>query len=314
MFLLETISLLTQMQCIKNNYSLPMLENKTGYEVINCFDSEAFELLSKFVSVDIPHKVIQVIAEQETVAVTIEGGSFSDTHEFAANFNQPIKPQRGRQLQIAIEAKEAMAYLENQLTDLSQACNIQLVDISSNEADIIFTTSIDEPSDTSYRRHVLVCDTQFLPDELPTHWLATPCFDSDIVSVINEFRLTTAPRILLADDSPSSLLTTHLLLESLHCEVSTASDGKKALELIQNHEYDFVVLDERMPGLKGSEVIQSMRKAGYSAQSIAVALSGMTDEKDVAYLKHSGFEKHLGKPVKRQALEQLLDEWKNLII
>lgn len=298
------------MQCLKNNYSLPILENKTGYEVINCFDSETLELLYKFLSVDIPHKFIHVIAEQGTVAVTIAGDSCSNTHKFPANFNRPIKPQRGRQLRVAIEAKEEMTYLANQLSNISQACNIRLVDISSNEADIVFTTAIDEPSDTSYGRHVLVCDSQFLPDELPIHWLTTPCFDSDIVSVINEFRLTTAPRILLADDSPSSLLTTHLLLESLHCDVSTSSDGKNALELIQNHEYDFVILDERMPGLKGSEVIQSMRKAGYSPQSIAVALSGMTDEKEVEYLKYSGFEKYLGKPVKRQALEQLLDEWK----
>jgi DNA-binding NtrC family response regulator len=53
----------------------------------------------------------------------------------------------------------------------------------------------------------------------------------------------TAPNILVADDQPDILAAARLLLKSEGCEVSTAASPGEVLELLENDEYDVLLLD-----------------------------------------------------------------------
>jgi DNA-binding NtrC family response regulator len=53
----------------------------------------------------------------------------------------------------------------------------------------------------------------------------------------------TAPSILVADDQPDILAAARLLLKSEGCEVSTAASPGEVLELLENDEYDVLLLD-----------------------------------------------------------------------
>jgi len=53
----------------------------------------------------------------------------------------------------------------------------------------------------------------------------------------------TAPNILVADDQPDILAAARLLLKSEGCEVSTAASPAEVLELLENDEYDVLLLD-----------------------------------------------------------------------
>lgn len=311
MFLLETISLFTNRQHTQCCETLPLLKNSSGYEVIDCLSQTAFSSLCQFLSSSFLYKAIEVSLKNDQAEVIIVGKTSQMSHLMQAKFKQALSVSRGRQLQIAIEPTVKTLFLENQIASVSQACNVRLVN-ATNKADIVFTSSSASNQGQSGWQ-VEVFDIDNLPEALPPHWLALPCFDSDIISLINQFRCSSRPRVLLADDSPSSLVTTQLLLETLNCDVTTATDGIQAHAMLQGSEYDLVLLDERMPGLKGSEVVQSMCKSGNLAQSLTVALSGMTEKSEIEYLKSSGFEKHLCKPVKRQQLMQLINEWKGAI-
>jgi CheY-like chemotaxis protein len=69
-----------------------------------------------------------------------------------------------------------------------------------------------------------------------------------------------AKRILWVDDE-IDLLRPHLLfLQARGYHVDAISNGDDALELMRDAPYDLVLLDEQMPGRKGLEVLQIMRR------------------------------------------------------
>ena len=68
------------------------------------------------------------------------------------------------------------------------------------------------------------------------------------------------PQILWADDE-IDLLKPHLMfLRARGYEVTTATDGHDALELIERQPFDLIILDENMPGLTGLETLGRIKQ------------------------------------------------------
>jgi len=65
--------------------------------------------------------------------------------------------------------------------------------------------------------------------------------------------------VLVVDDEPRILRFVRAELEAAGFEVLTASDGSSALELVESHSPDLVVLDVIMPGMDGFEVLRRLR-------------------------------------------------------
>jgi len=66
--------------------------------------------------------------------------------------------------------------------------------------------------------------------------------------------------ILTADDDPQLLRLVARNLEFEDYDVLTASDGKQALEMIETHSPDAVLLDVMMPQMDGFMVCQRVRE------------------------------------------------------
>jgi DNA-binding response OmpR family regulator len=88
-------------------------------------------------------------------------------------------------------------------------------------------------------------------------------------------------------------------------DVETATTGSIALETLDD-TVDVVLLDRRMPGLSGEDVLDQIRQDGYDCRVAMV--TGVRPETDVVEL---GFDEYLLKPVDREDLratvETLLD-------
>src|SRR5947209_14507942 len=99
---------------------------------------------------------------------------------------------------------------------------------------------------------------------------------------------STARRIVVADDhavlreSLSTLLNTQRDFEV----VGAASSGKEALELVQQHHPDVLVLDLFMPGGDGFDVLRTLDRAG--SRVAAVVLTGSESELDYAQVVKLG--------------------------
>jgi CheY-like chemotaxis protein len=87
--------------------------------------------------------------------------------------------------------------------------------------------------------------------------------------------LTTRPpkRILWVDDE-IDLLRPHLLfLQARGYHVDAISNGDDALALLRENPYDLVLLDEQMPGRRGLEVLEALRRQDPYARVVMVTKS-----------------------------------------
>ena len=80
-------------------------------------------------------------------------------------------------------------------------------------------------------------------------------------------------RLLIADDHPIVLAGLRGLFEDTAGfeVIASCRDGLNAVESIAQHAPDVAILDLRMPGLSGIEVLKELRKRGLSTRTIILA-------------------------------------------
>lgn len=72
----------------------------------------------------------------------------------------------------------------------------------------------------------------------------------------------TQPKILIVEDEQKLSRVLQLELEYEDYETGIATDGKEALEKIEEERWDLVLLDIMLPKLSGLEVLRKVRKSG----------------------------------------------------
>ncbi|MDN3595603.1 hybrid sensor histidine kinase/response regulator [Zunongwangia endophytica] len=108
-------------------------------------------------------------------------------------------------------------------------------------------------------------------------------------------------KILVVDDEPAQLALTLEFLRSHQLKYETAENGKKALALLNENEYDLILTDIQMPIMDGFQLMNNIKKNDRLRKIPIIALSGRTDMKDEVY-KLTGFTAKLTKPFKAQDL------------
>ena len=101
-------------------------------------------------------------------------------------------------------------------------------------------------------------------------------------------------KVLLIDDEERFLKTTQMLLEKEDAIVFTASDGWKGIDLLKDNRVDVVVLDVKMPGIDGIEVLRRI-KADYPLVEVIMLTGHATIETAIDGLKMGAFD-YLTKP------------------
>lgn len=66
--------------------------------------------------------------------------------------------------------------------------------------------------------------------------------------------------ILIVDDEKNIRLTLLKALETFGAEIDTAVNGEEALAKLREKEFDLIMLDLRMPGIDGMEVLRRVRE------------------------------------------------------
>jgi DNA-binding NtrC family response regulator len=84
-------------------------------------------------------------------------------------------------------------------------------------------------------------------------------------------------RILVVDDEPPFLdaLSQRLVLRGF--EVIKAANGQEALEAARTAEFDLILLDLKMPGMDGKEVLQILKKEHRQTEVIILTGHGSLD-------------------------------------
>lgn len=113
-------------------------------------------------------------------------------------------------------------------------------------------------------------------------------------------------RILVVDDNEDAADSMAALLRARHHRVDVANGGQRALELIQAHDPDVVLLDIGMPVMDGHEVARKARAMPGRAHVRLVALTGWGAEHDRINTRQAGFDDHLTKPASIEAIERAI--------
>lgn len=114
-------------------------------------------------------------------------------------------------------------------------------------------------------------------------------------------------RILIVEDEAG--IASFVKLELLHegYEVQVAEDGRVALELFQQEQWDLVLLDIMLPGINGLEVLRRIRK---TSSVPVILLTARGDTMDRVMGLDAGADDYLPKPF---AIEELLARIRSLL-
>ncbi len=118
-------------------------------------------------------------------------------------------------------------------------------------------------------------------------------------------------RVLVAEDNIVNQMVVKAMLEKLVCDVTLASNGKIAVEKIQDLQPDIVLMDMSMPEMDGAEATRLIRKyqeeTGQSVPIIGVTAHALREDKQKCL--DAGMDDYLPKPVKQVALQDMLSKW-----
>jgi len=87
----------------------------------------------------------------------------------------------------------------------------------------------------------------------------------------------TAKPILIVDDEKNIRLALSMSLETLDMPVETAASGEEALERLAQGGYGLMLLDLRMPGLDGMEVLRQVSQQQPEIKVIIITAYGSID-------------------------------------
>jgi CheY-like chemotaxis protein len=113
-------------------------------------------------------------------------------------------------------------------------------------------------------------------------------------------------RVLVVDDYPDAaeLLTEALLATGY--DVVTATDGLRAVELVEEREPLVAFIDIGMPSMDGYEVARRVRALSSGPGMFLVALTGHCSEADKRRALQAGFDLHLVKPIDMRQIASVL--------
>lgn len=109
-------------------------------------------------------------------------------------------------------------------------------------------------------------------------------------------------KVLLVDDEEDFVNSLSERLEMRDLESNVALNGKQALASMKQDEPGVMVLDLKMPGMDGMEVLRRVREAYPNVQ--VIILTGHGTDKDEEEAKKLGAFAYLQKPVE---MERLVD-------
>ena len=114
------------------------------------------------------------------------------------------------------------------------------------------------------------------------------------------------PSLLIVDDEPDILEATKWFLELNGYKVYTAPDGERALQIIQSTRPDLMLVDYKLPGVSGLELLGMVRARGITAP--AIMITGLTEQSDSIEeeCRTLGVAAFLTKPLEMTAVLQVL--------
>ncbi|HTC64745.1 MAG TPA: ATP-binding protein [Candidatus Saccharimonadales bacterium] len=115
--------------------------------------------------------------------------------------------------------------------------------------------------------------------------------------------------ILLVEDNPINQMLAQRLVGKRGDTMAVANSGREALAMLENQQFDLILMDIQMPEMSGIEVTAAIREKEKGTDRhipiIATTASAMKEDKDRCL--EVGMDAYLAKPIERHALFETMD-------
>ncbi len=114
-------------------------------------------------------------------------------------------------------------------------------------------------------------------------------------------------QILAVEDNEFNLEFLQITLEAMGYICDGAINGRDALEILKNKQYDLILMDCQMPELDGYDTTLEIRKLDKITPIIA--LSATLEDKDIEHCLKVGMNDFLIKPIDTDILGQVMEKY-----
>ena len=109
-------------------------------------------------------------------------------------------------------------------------------------------------------------------------------------------------KVLIVDDKPELRHVLRICLRAAGLEIFEAGNGEKALNALNEHSPEIVILDVMMPDMSGIEVCSRIRQTTSGASAYIIMLSARTETDSRVSGLESGADAYLTKPFEPQEI------------
>jgi signal transduction histidine kinase/CheY-like chemotaxis protein len=116
-------------------------------------------------------------------------------------------------------------------------------------------------------------------------------------------------RVLLAEDTPTNQKLAEYLLSKRGHIVEIAQDGRQALELMEKHDYDVVLMDVQMPIMDGFQATAAIRRLADPAKAGVpiIAMTAHALKEDADRCLAAGMDAYVSKPIEADEFIELVE-------
>jgi len=119
-------------------------------------------------------------------------------------------------------------------------------------------------------------------------------------------------KVLIVDDNFVNLKVAEGLLEKFKVQVTPATGGFEAIDIIMKEQnFDLVLMDHMMPQIDGVDTVKLIRSSNslYCRKVPIIAFSANAVKEAQLMFLNNGFNDFLAKPIEVKALKQILMKW-----
>ncbi len=115
-------------------------------------------------------------------------------------------------------------------------------------------------------------------------------------------------KILIVDDSTSTVMFMKIVLKRMGFDVCSAPNGLEGLRRAQQDSPDLVILDLSMPVMDGRTMLKKLRENNGSADLPVLIASAEESEETLTEIAQLGISAHIKKPIELDNLHAVIEE------